>query len=458
MIIEFGQVKLRLLILLIYPIGIFFARYLTIDFISNPLYYLFLFFISHFLALTPIVIYKIKNALSKTEKKSEDVDDQETSKYELKSSLKSDDPDLKNQIEILKGQIEHNKRKDKILLFLLIALLYFLSYLFFYYFNYITNTKFYGNISMVTEVLYFSLFNWAIFGNKMYSHHLFSMILITIGILALYILLIIQYIDKNDDYDAWNDFIFPTLLNFIVYCIFCYCLIKTKYFMEKYFIISYYLIVYLGIFCIGLLIIIEPITFFIPCNYEMVICDEKNKRFAGIITALSNIDNYSIFIFYSLGLIVTLFMTCLGLWLTVKNLSPCHFLTSDSIITFELNILFDIVYREKKLIRNVFFYIFSIIIIFGCLIYNEIIVINICKLNFNTRKQIIKRQSKDIKNLNYELPDYTNIDNPDYLNHSNYTENSCNISDSFTESFPNSSDITGSSKVNQSCSNYTDTN
>ena len=456
MIIEFGQVKLRLLILLIYPIGIFFARYITNYFISNPLYYLFLFFISHFLALIPIAIYKIKKKLSNTKKRREDLDDHEISEYEIKVRLKSTDPNLKNQIEILKDQIEHNKNRDKILLFLLIGLLYFLSYLFFYYFNYLTNTNFYGNISMVTEVLYFSLFNWIIFGNKMYSHHLFSMILITIGIFALYILLIIQYIDKNDDYDAWKDFIFPTLLNFIVYPIFCYCLIKTKYYMEKYFISPYFFILNLGIFCIGLLIIIEPITFFIPCNYEMVICDEENKNFAGIITALSNIDNYYNFFLYSLGLIVTLFMTCLGLWLTVKGLSPCHFLTSDSIITFELNILFDILYREKILIKNVFFYIFSIIIIFGCLIYNEIIIINICKLNFNTRKQIIKRQSKDIKNINLELPDYINIDNPDCLNYSNNTGNSSNLSDSFSESFENSCDISGSSNINQNSSNYTD--
>ena len=70
----------------------------------------------------------------------------------------------------------------------MISFLYFSTYVFFYYFNYIVDSNYYGNISIVTEVLYFSLFNRFIFGNKVYSHHFFSMILITISIIALYIL------------------------------------------------------------------------------------------------------------------------------------------------------------------------------------------------------------------------------------------------------------------------------
>ncbi len=116
-------------------------------------------------------------------------------------------------------------------------------------------------------------------------------------------------------------------------------------------------------------------------------------------------------------------MTGLGLWLTVKDLSPCHFLTSDSIITFELNILFDCYYNDKRLISNILFYIFSIIIIFGCLVYNEILIINICKLDFNTRKEIIYRQSQDIINFNYELLNYNNNNNYDPSESINSTQN-----------------------------------
>ena len=49
-------------------------------------------------------------------------------------------------------------------------------------------------------------------------------------------------------------------------------------------------------------------------------------------------------------------MTCLGLWLTVKYLSPCHFLTSDSLITLELNIMIDCYNPNFTLMTNPLFY------------------------------------------------------------------------------------------------------
>ena len=413
MLIEFGQVKPQLLILLIYPVGILFARIITVSFISNPLYYLFLFFISHFLALIPLAYYKVSTVIhDNNRKKTTELINKERTDESFITNVSEESKNKNNPIQLLKGKIENTKIKHKALLILLVGFFYFFTYFFFYYFNYITKTDFYGNISMVTEVFYFSVFNWILLGNKIYSHHLFSMILITISIVSLYIILLIQYIEdnKNGHFKIWNNIFFPTILNFIAYCLYCYCLIKAKYIMEKYFIFSYELIVFLGLIGIGLLIIIEPITFLISCRKESIICDTKNNHIAGIITGLSNI-NGKIDIFYSLGLFFTLFMTCLGLWLTVKELTPCHFLTSDSIITFELNILLDCLSVEKKLLRNILFYVFSIIIIFGCLVYNEIIIINFCKLNYNTRMEIIKRQSKDIKDNNYELPEYDSENN-----------------------------------------------
>ena len=55
--------------------------------------------------------------------------------------------------------------------------------------------------------------------------------------------------------------------------------------------------------------------------------------------------------------------------------------------------------------NNPLFYIFSFITIFGCLVYNEIIIIRICNLNYNTRKEIINRQKEDINNNNNDDSD-----------------------------------------------------
>ena len=400
MMIEFGQIKPQLLLLLIYPVGIIFARLITMYYVANPLFYLFLFFISHFLALIPLLIYKISENIHKNRiKKQEEFDNSDNSKKNLP---KKSSREIINQLVKLKEKMQSEVKRDKILFFFLIGILYFSTYTFFYYFNYIVQSGFYGNISMVTEVAYFSVFNFLILGNKIYSHHFFSMIIITISIISIYIILIINFIQNNDNWDAWKDFAFPTLLNFIVYCPFCFFLVKGKSYIEKYFVSSYELIIYLGIFCLSLLIIFEPISFFIPCNNE-IMCFEGH--IAGIISGIRQTEGISGFL-YCLGIVFSLFMTTLGLWLTVKDLSPCHFLTSDSIITVELNILVDCYNEEIVLLKNPFFYIFSFLTIFACLVYNEIIIITICKLNYNTKAEIIKRQSRDIKQINYELPEY----------------------------------------------------
>ena len=264
----------------------------------------------------------------------------------------------------------------------------FLFIFFFYYSYLIMNTNFYGNISIATEIIFFSIINKIVFGTKIYSHHLFSMILITISIFGLYILLMIDFIQKTKNWNAWSDFIFPTILNSLVYFPFCYFLVQAKLYMEKYFISTYEIIVFLGVFCTVLLLILEPITYLIPCK-KKIMCYEGH--FAGIISGIKQCSGINDLL-YSILMAIGLFMTALGLWLTVEYLSPCHFLTSDSIITFSLNILVDC-YKDFFLMVNPLFYILSLITIFACLVYNEIIIINICKFNYYTSKYINNRQS-----------------------------------------------------------------
>ncbi len=416
--IEFGQVKVQLLILLIYPLGILFARAITFYLVANPFYYLFLFFISHFLTLIPLLYINIRKSISKKRRMRQEEfsfspDPSVTNTYITNTETE----DLGNQIKILKGRIKDNRKRNKILLFLLIGFLYYATYLFFYFISYIEITDFYGNMSIATEVLYFSLFNWVVLGNRLYSHHLFSMILITISIISLYVILIIKNIINNDNWNAWKDFFFSTILCIIIYCFYCYCLVLAKYYMEKYFISAYKLIFYLGLFCLFLLIITEPITHFIPCNTfnvtNSLICDIENGHIGGLLYGFKDAKKYEIR--YSVFLSLSLFLTCLGLWLTVKELSPCHFLTSDSIITFELNLLFDI-FNNNTLKDNILFYIFISITIFGCFVYNEIIIINVCNLDFNTRKQILKRQSKDLKETTCELAHFNTTSTLSYTN------------------------------------------
>ena len=126
-------------------------------------------------------------------------------------------------------------------------------------------------------------------------------------------------------------------------------------------------------------------------------------HFAGLIIGFKQFSGMNDII-YSFLMSMGLFMTALGLCLTVEYLSPCHFLTSDSIITISLNILADC-YKDFFLIVNPLFYILSLIIIFACLVYNEILIINICKLDYYTSKYITNRQSIEYIENNLIIPD-----------------------------------------------------
>ena len=393
MFIQLGDINFRLLILLIYPAGIIPARITSYYFKSNPYFYLFIFFISHFLIVFFKLFYIIKDKCN-SKIRSDIIEDKSKQQLDNITKIKTGDSNL----ELIVQEEKINYRKEKILSILFIGILYFISYVFFYYSNYITTTNFYGNISMILEILFFSLFNRIILGNKLYLHHLFSMILITICILGLYIILLINFFDDNE-YEIFRDIILPTILNFIVYSIFCFHLVKAKQLIEKYIIPPFLLIFSLGSFCLILLLIFEPFTFLIHCD-NAVICHKGH--FAGIITGFSQLLNTkeAILVFFC---VILIFMTAFGLWMTVIYLSPSHFLTSDSIITIGLNIMVDCYNEEIKLLKNPLFYILSIFTIFGCLIYNEIIIINIFGLNHNTRKEILKREAKENENGEFDL-------------------------------------------------------
>ena len=386
MIIEFGEFRSELLILLIYNVGIFCAKLLgPHDTLSSPIYYLFIFFISHFFAVIPMVISKKKMEIQTESNKIEDTRITSLSEYFKDKNS--------NSITVFAENMDKERRFYIILNFIIIASFYFLTYGFFYYYNYILPTTFYGSISMVSEIFYFSLFDVLILKTHISKHHYFGMIIITVSILALYVIL---NINQFKEADIMNSIVIPNLANLVAYCPFCFYLVLSKQFMEKYFISPYEFIFYLGIFGTAVLVLLEPFTFLIPCHLDNVVCNDGH--FGNIIYGFRKNFVSPVYILNFIGEMITLFLTALGLWLTVKFLSPSHFITTDSIVTFSLNILFDILLNNYFLCKNPWFYIFSFTSLIGCLIYNEIIILRFCGLEYNTRKEINRREKKDILN------------------------------------------------------------
>ena len=202
MLIKFDGIKIQLLILLIYPAGIISAKIMNCHFSSNPYFFLFLFFISHYLILFIILFYKLKESCSKkdNDKTEENIknknDEIDSEKFQELSEI-NDDLNLTETIRKIDVThfVEINNKKEKILRILFIGILYFIVYVFFYYSNYINTTGFYGNISMI----------------------------------------IINFIENKElELNFLKNILYPTLSNFIAYLIFCYHLVKAKYFIEKF--------------------------------------------------------------------------------------------------------------------------------------------------------------------------------------------------------------------------------
>ena len=148
MFIELGEIKINLLILLIYPVGIISARISANYYSNNPYFYLFLFFLSHYFALIIKLIYIIKERFStKDSVAKEDLFEEENSSEELKRKRLLE---INNELNKIKWEIDKRAKINKIIRIIFIGILYFITYVFFYYYNFIVDTKFYGNISMIS--------------------------------------------------------------------------------------------------------------------------------------------------------------------------------------------------------------------------------------------------------------------------------------------------------------------
>ena len=130
-----------------------------------------------------------------------------------------------------------------------------------------------------------------------------------------------------------------------------------------------------------------------------------------------NLENYgALYILIFLGDIITAFIWLSGIQLTVYFFTPCHFIISESISQIISTIVKKAIKDFPVIEKVIIYFLFSLIII-ATLIYNEVIIINVCNLNKNTKKFILIRQTsetEDLLNLNSIDSDYN--DNESELN------------------------------------------
>jgi len=362
--IEF-EFNIKILFILIYPIfkkiEEFTKNYITKD---NRLFKSFRYFLSYSLNFIPYLIIKFRSKRKNKEKeKTEEKDfNEDDKKGELNLIIKK-----QNKILLIKN-----------VLFLL--LLCFLGF-FFYYFNYWKkdNTYRYAKQSMgiFFTISNYIILSYLILNQKLYKHNYVSAGIISIVLLILFI--ITTFYINSEDY-------FPSILIDLFFSVgYGFYDILGKKYMNVFYKSPYFLYFAIGLINMTVLLIVDIFIYFLDPDIDEIIIGFKN-----------NVFSVSKFFLFILDIIIK-WIWNIGIRLTIYYLTPCHYFISQYISEY-IYYLIKAYDSDKDFYSTNNIIIFSIsffINIFCCLIFNEVVIINLCRLDYNTAKRIKEREYRD---------------------------------------------------------------
>ena len=241
------------------------------------------------------------------------------------------------------------------------------------------------SIGIVLEIIYFLIFGKLILKNKIYKHHFISLIIMLFTIIPL----LLSYI---------NYFKLVTLRVLYYYLIYDLLFCLNYSFIKK----------YINIFYISpykLMTIIGIVSCFILLIYDIIVYSifkENNVDIHGIILGFKNNFHLSIIIYLFLDVLIY-FLANIGIWLTIYYFTPFHFILAEEISEY-IYYTYDYFTTYKyQLIDVIIYSIVYVINILFCFVFNEIIIIKICNLDYNTNKNIKKREREDILSTSYSI-------------------------------------------------------
>ena len=397
--IEFGELDYKIIIPLIYPFLHPLRIYIHED-DAKPIFFLFTNFCGYLFSGIIVLIIKcrVKNYTSKitTDKIINDNSLNEFLEQELteinKSPINIQVPTFKvreNQLNLNKKKLKNKKTRYQYLYILLLDLIYLIPMILDALTSVDTSAFQFGTgsaISLFFFILFCILSVRIILGTKIYYHQIFSSIVIGINI----IIVIIFYLFKI----GLSEQTFINIIIIMIITLF-FALFNAfeKRYYNKYMDSPYHLMFVIGLYGVILIILYEIFT---------ILIFGFDRDFNGVFYQLyENFQKNNLYILILLGDIVSAFVLLCGITLTIYFLTPSHFIISESIsqiistfilsskdylITFPVGIII--------LICFLFFF-----ILFATLIYNEIIIINVCKLNKYTKKYINLRQLTDSQDM-----------------------------------------------------------
>ena len=401
MLIEFGIIDYKIIIPLIYPIFYQIRRLIHKDdekalfeFFTNFCGYLF----------SGIVYLIIKHRMKKLNSKNiekiniKNDNDKEDSGKELVNVVTEKQFRLVSTIKFSENQLNLEKKKiDKInskkqYIYVLSLVLIYLFPMFLDSYTLVNNFDIGTSSSISLFVSIFSniILSKIILGEKIYSHQIFASMIILISILIVIILFLIKaiHIESNIGVNI-------ALITFISSFYSLFNIMEKRYY-NKFVDSPYHLMYVIGLFATILILVYEIFT---------VIIVGIDSNLNGIFYQFyKNCERFQyLYILIFISDILTAFIWLWGIQLTVYFFTPCHFIISESIsqiISFFINDTISEYSDGEQATIIIFFF----IIIFATLIYNEVLIINICSLSNNTKKNINLRQLRESESI------LTNID------------------------------------------------
>jgi hypothetical protein len=291
-----------------------------------------------------------------------------------------------NQLNLEKKKIDKiNSKKQYIYVLSLVLIYLFPMFLDSYTLvnNFDIGTS--SSISLFVSIFSNIILSKIILGEKIYSHQIFASMIILISILIVIILFLIKaiHIESNIGVNI-------ALITFISSFYSLFNIMEKRYY-NKFVDSPYHLMYVIGLFATILILVYEIFT---------VIIVGIDSNLNGIFYQFyKNCERFQyLYILIFISDILTAFIWLWGIQLTVYFFTPCHFIISESISQIISTIIKKAI-KDFPFIEKVIIYFLFCLIILATLIYNEVIIINVCHLNKDTKKLILIRQLSETEDI-----------------------------------------------------------
>lgn len=246
----------------------------------------------------------------------------------------------------------------------------------------------------IMNVIFSGLLCYYVFKTKLFLHHIVAIIIIMFSVIITTSFSIVH------NFNGFNDIYPYFFLGYIIEVI-SYATLEVyeKWIMHFKYMSPFLLLFLEGVFNFIIKLILILIGLFIKCPESFVgkFC-KKNDFIVNFVSFFKDI-NYELVLYFILESLLLLGLH-ISRTLTNKNFTPTHRVVADTLALLYNFIIGEGIFGKEvtEMNKYVYFTVKSfayVFLIYGCLMYHELIIMGVCKLNENTQVEINKRALKE---------------------------------------------------------------